>query len=577
MKTKSKKILLFSLPYIVIFFVITILLNYQLINHATIITSDAWVHFNRFYDSSMQLKTGNLSYFQTNYGFNHSGRIFNALYGPLFAYLNGLLLLICKNWFTFQIVIDYIVMMIAGMGMYYLGRKVKVNQVIALLLATIYLQLGITVGILRFNWMSWGAAIAPFVMIQAVNMVEDKVRPIHWLILAILMSTLAQIHLLSTVILAVTLIPFFIYCVVISKNKKQIFIDLGKALLLTLLLTANIWGAFLLLYPTNMISLPRIFDLNESALHVSRFISLHEYISYSILALIIFQVIYIAFNFKKSTINTISTIVALVFLVVSSRIFPWTFIQQIFPKLGASFQFPYRLMVGAYPLLLMSVGISLNQLVKKYHEVAKYYTIFALMLILLHNFSFNLTSIYRNTNNFIDEEQVVEMNNYCMITADKEDIKSSARYSNDGKLFELVSHVEPDYLPVKKHHVSNSYYLRGVMKQNYKYLYQVDGNKLILTWNSKDSKNIYLPVVMYHQSRLIVNGNNVSDCHKNVINQPLIKTKKGLNKATLQFITPIWFKILLVITIISWLALAGYGIKRLIDLKDKKKFNEQNE
>ncbi|EQE00311.1 putative cell division domain protein, partial [Clostridioides difficile CD9] len=37
----------------------------------------------------MQFKTGNFSYFQTNYGFQQSGRIVNALYGPLIAYILG--------------------------------------------------------------------------------------------------------------------------------------------------------------------------------------------------------------------------------------------------------------------------------------------------------------------------------------------------------------------------------------------------------------------------------------------------------------------------------------------------------
>ena len=37
----------------------------------------------------LQLKNGNFSYFLSLYGFQQSGRIVNALYGPFFAYLQG--------------------------------------------------------------------------------------------------------------------------------------------------------------------------------------------------------------------------------------------------------------------------------------------------------------------------------------------------------------------------------------------------------------------------------------------------------------------------------------------------------
>ena len=58
-----------------------------------IIGSDTIFHFNRFYETEEQIRNGNLSWFMTLYGFNQSGRVINALYGPASAYLNGLLLL----------------------------------------------------------------------------------------------------------------------------------------------------------------------------------------------------------------------------------------------------------------------------------------------------------------------------------------------------------------------------------------------------------------------------------------------------------------------------------------------------
>lgn len=47
-----------------------------------ILGSDSVFHYNRFYEAAMQLKNGNFSYFLSLYGFQQSGRIVNALYGP---------------------------------------------------------------------------------------------------------------------------------------------------------------------------------------------------------------------------------------------------------------------------------------------------------------------------------------------------------------------------------------------------------------------------------------------------------------------------------------------------------------
>ena len=67
-----------------------------------ILGSDSIFHFNRFYDTSQQIKNLDFHYFISLYGFQESGRIINALYGPLFAYFQGILVLISKNWFTYQ-------------------------------------------------------------------------------------------------------------------------------------------------------------------------------------------------------------------------------------------------------------------------------------------------------------------------------------------------------------------------------------------------------------------------------------------------------------------------------------------
>ena len=97
---KSREKLWVSL--IIIAFAV-LLVTPQLFTRKVILGSDSIFHYNRFYEAAMQLKNGNLSYFLSLYGFQQSGRIVNALYGPFFAYLQGGLILISGTWFRYQI------------------------------------------------------------------------------------------------------------------------------------------------------------------------------------------------------------------------------------------------------------------------------------------------------------------------------------------------------------------------------------------------------------------------------------------------------------------------------------------
>lgn len=72
--------------YLIIFVIAGLFVVPQLWTHKMILGADALFHYNRFYETAEQLKTENFSYFISIFGFQQSGRIVNAVYGPLFAY-----------------------------------------------------------------------------------------------------------------------------------------------------------------------------------------------------------------------------------------------------------------------------------------------------------------------------------------------------------------------------------------------------------------------------------------------------------------------------------------------------------
>lgn len=548
------------LPYLVILLVTYITVEYQMAKGTTLMTSDRFLHFDRFYDTSMQIKTGNFSLFQTNYAFNQSGRVFNALYGPFFAYLNGLLIIICRTWFRYNILIDFIVYLIGGIGMYRLGKKGKVNDFIALLLAVLYLQFGIIPGMLEANnFMGWGAAFAPYAMIQALNMIKDKKRPIHWISLTIIMAIIAQVHVLSTLIIAVTLVPFAIYGLVNTPNKKQMIVDFFKAIGAFLLLSANIWGGLLVVYSKNKIAPPDTYVLTKYAIKVTHIMFRHGNLPILVFLLLLFQLGFVIKHFKEDYINTMVTMVSTAFLLVASVLFPWAKFQGRFPVLGQVLQFPFRLIVAALPLMLLGFGITFTKLLKKDNQVIKKYIIFALILAIVQGYSDSARKVFDLSNDFLNPGKAMSIVNYYRVSPKISEMQYFTRHSNSGYIFTLVDRAEPDYLPVIQH-ADNNLYAKTILDHSREYKRKIVGDKMYLYWTSKKKEERILPIVMYKQSKLILNGKDVSNTKKNMISNPYVQAKKGKNVAVLSFTIPFYFWILLAISFLSWLLALVYGL-----------------
>ncbi len=83
-------------------FSLTLLLP-QILTKAVVTGDDIVFHYNRFYDTAMQIKSGDFSYIMSLHGYQQSGRIVNALYGPYLAYLQGALLLLAGTWYRYQL------------------------------------------------------------------------------------------------------------------------------------------------------------------------------------------------------------------------------------------------------------------------------------------------------------------------------------------------------------------------------------------------------------------------------------------------------------------------------------------
>ena len=573
MKAKCKKVLNWALPYLAIATMTYIIMYPQVISHGVILGTDSIFHFNRFYDTAKQIQQGSWSYFQSNFSFQQSGRVINAVYGPLFASLNGILLGLLGTWFHYQVVSSFLVYFIGGVGMYRLAVKVNASRRIALLVSMIFLCLGwLPRWELAQNMNAWGATLAPFLIMLGITMLQDRAQPVHWLSLMTLMTIIVQIHLLSSVFFTLTLIPFFVIGLIRTNHRERMLLATLKAIVGTVILTANVWGALLMLNLHNHIAKPAPFDMVDNALKPTRFSSTRDYLIYFCWLLFILQLLYVLFTFRRSLVNSTVTILGAVLLFISSVWFPWSLVQHALPGLQTTLQFPNRLTIMAYPLLLTGVACTCQQLItapgadKLRLRIITGLLLFALFQVAIPT----TTSVFQRTAIYESDEVLNTSTALAWVTPNAKSIRQAVHNDYPGQLLLRVEKRAPDYLPIPEKYLHKKYvrsyaYQDQVIRHSKEFKHTVlPGGRLQLSWRAKQAGPVRLPIITYQESRLSVNGHQLHHYPRSRVGAPTVYQRKGNNTAVLSFQQAGWFTFLLVVSLTGLTVLCAYGLYRLV-------------
>lgn len=554
---KRKNILVSFLIITLITFVLT---YYQIRYKAVFVYNDTAFHYNRYFDIFQQLKTGNFSYFQTNYGFSQSGRIINAVYGPGFAYLNGLLLLLCKNWFIYQIITTFLLNYLAGYGYLYLCRKIKVKYLYAYVTLPLFLLGGYFPTWIQGNTlMSWGQALCPWIIAEGINFIVKNPSKLSYFKLGIWMAVVAQVHNLTLLMLGPVLLYFAIIGFVKHKNKLVLVKKIGVNIGIFILLSLNVIGGIIVLF-NNKIALPVGVALNEHVLHFSSWDYSITNFSYLFVVLLLLQFFFAFYNFKSNKLNFEITMLCMLLILLASRVFPWSFFDKHFPSLQNSFQAPTRLVILIYPLFLSVISLSLSLLSRKVRieNGAKQIILLVLCLFTLMQFNQRRLSQRNSTLNYLNNKMVINYSFPRYISANRVTIRKSLHSADKNKFLTLFINSEPDYLPINEKTNAISSYGKYIIDKYKNFNHQVLPNgSLQLKCKAKRNEKIILPIVVYKQSILLVNGKRNNKYAKG-LNVPIVYSKKGINVANLRFITPLWFVIMLWITVICWIITIGY-------------------
>lgn len=517
-----------------------LLVTPQLFTRKVILGSDSIFHYNRFYEAAMQLKNGNFSYFLSLYGFQQSGRIVNALYGPFFAYLQGGLILISGTWFRYQIVSRVLLHILAESSMYELLKQCKVKTSIALSLGLLYATtFSIQYWTMRQGFSSWGAALLPYCFIPAIHYVfyqrVDQVR------LALSMALIFQIHVLSALMLAMMYIPFYLYTFVkaTTSKKKETILKVLIAVILFLLLTVNVWGVLLYLRGANHLLDPFINrEIGKNGIDGTARYWLYTPIS--LMVLLILQFIYAIVNWKKlARWKRILHFIYFVFFFLSTGLFPWQYLVENGNTFAELIQFPFRFFVPATILLLAITGLTVTRFVNWRKSIAVLLFAFAGVGLIQ-----NIMDTTDRVKSAAQDGELISIVKHTYVEGDYQTISLTMNDSDLSQFLNLVVKSTPDYVPIYgtigKQNTYDLYYENIVTNQRTEKL--IKDNYLVLTWQADEGEELNLPIVVYKDSILTLNGKELDkdDYNLSTIGTPTVSSQEGKNKLELRYQEPEW-------------------------------------
>ncbi|UQS84951.1 YfhO family protein [Apilactobacillus apisilvae] len=581
-KKLTSKIFSYKITPLIIFIIMALLMvSRQIWTHTLFFGADSLFHFNRFYDTAMQLKSGHFSYFQTNYGFMQSGRILSALYGPIIAYLGGAILLLCGTWFKFQIVLNLLVLVTAGLTMYRLNIHNHVSRGYAMIIAVIYMYSSqIVQWVTSQQFTAFGAALLPLLILSGTRALRE--HDVSVIGLALSMSLLIQTHLMSSMIGAIGILPLFIVGLVTATDKWKLVRHTLYAAGLTILLTINIWynlivisaqNKLLSVYPVHYL---RTYGFNFDLYSITNIFKPTEVI------LFLFVIGFVIYRWKKLELITKTlTVTGLGFMIVSSSHFPWGLLQRFIPSLTYTLQFPKRFLVLPFIMILLALGMIMtfeSQTNQAFFQKEKWWRLIMVVVIIFGSLGLDFYSMneriyrYDRTAEGHNESNYHDSSLYYYFGKHHRNVRSDIDSPHLGHLINDYLKASPDYLPVKQsikgfneYNAFNPYdldyhqYIGKNQVTHFKHRVWPNGS-LSVAWHSPQQKWTQVPLVKYANTKVTLNGNVLKKVHTTNLGAIVVHAKAGHNRVTIKYQTSFMTRLMMVICMLSWLALLFYFI-----------------
>ncbi len=519
--------------------------------------TDMAFHYNRFYEAAMQIKNWNFSYFMSLYGFESSGRIANAMYGPFFTYLQGLLALVSGTWYRYQLLSNFLIYTTASWSLFTFLEKVKVDRFFAAILASSFAT---SYAIFQWSIMltprSYAYALLPLFLIPTVHYIQKHEFKSLWVGLS--MAVVLNIHTLSAIFLAIFYLFLFGIPFIKSSHKIKDFQQLCLSILIFAALTAHIWLADLHVLTKNTVYTVFVnSNLAGDTLDASRSLL---FASFGVLVFLMIAVVLAFFNRKTATsFFWIILAIAVMTTLLATNLFPWRFFTAYQIPLMRQIQFPNRFFEYATPFIFIACGLAYQK------SKAQFKTLILLCSLPLLAFQvLNLArwNINASTNEYELNTGDVKVVYYAF--TDLNGVRESMHSSDLSDFIAAISPKTPDYLPDTVEHgqlteeESKAYYdlyEKYIIAKHDNFTKTIKGNSIEYSWTSADVvENLEIPAVIYANSQIQLDGEKLTSADYSLteIGTILLNVPAGEHTLRLTYHSPIWLLPILLWNLFSW-------------------------
>lgn len=547
--------------------------------------ADSFFHISRYMDTAMQIKTGHYSFFQQFFTLNNSGKIVNALYGPLVAYFQGLLLNIVHFngiawWYLYLFQINLI-----GIGsMYWLQRENGVSKKKSMMLGILFVVAGnVTVTVVSGAY-AFGYAFFPLIVSAAIRLLKDREHPIKFWELVLSITVLAQTHVLSLVLgLLVYSLTFIVY--IFSRRNIQAILTNIKVLIVAaiavLVINFNVYGAYIEVMHSN---LKIISPFTPTQMYFNTVIDFGN-ISFASISGIVFIALLVtwAMRFEQWKVSQLAdkfaVIISLFFLLIAMGIININGIPGM-----TTFQFLTRFFLITFTFGLYSLGQYSEQNISRYGGVVLIVATIAGAAIYLQQtipVGVDPTMISKKLTNSIppldSDELTYKVYTRPMAFMDQSTYKHAKMPMGLADYLPNDSPFEEDYKSeVASSNAFNAYFSSEILQNNnFKgsdLHRKVGNNSMTISWTSNKAGAEQLPVIKYAHTELILNGKKLPNDYSNLsyIGSVTVQSKKGVNTLQVSYKPSWWFKVGVWIQIIGTILLALLSLM-MIKVKRTKK------
>lgn len=537
--------------YLIILLIAGLFVVPQLWTQKMILGADALFHYNRFYETAEQIKTGNFSYFISIFGFQQSGRIVNAVYGPLFSYLQGLLVLLAGSWFRYQVLSNFLVFFLAGSSLFKLLTYGKIKEHTALFAAIIFMTTySINYWVLNQGFTSWGASLLPFCLIPLVDL---KNRHFPIVKIAVSMALMTQVHMLTAVMLGLIYFPFFISYA--RKRWGKALLELVKAMGLYGCLSINVWISLILINTGDQLKMPFINpQMSEKAIDLGGAYWLHYPGILRVLLIVGFLLCLVYWHSVQRFTKQL-LIFSGIFFLLSTSIVPWDWLVAHHVPFISLIQFPFRFFTP-FTILFLFFFASLAE-----DLAGKKYLPIILALFSVVSIGQNLRILSADLNQW-GEETMSSKHTFVRVSETK--ARESFYDPDMKKALQAVEKSSPDYLPIYHNDTKNKYvsYEKQILAQQPKFAKTVKNNQLELSWQADKAGSVQLPVIIYQNTKLIEDGHEIKPSSLSNIGVPTIKQQAGKNTIRLRYDPPSYVMIIFAFCGLSWFGTLSWCVYR---------------